>query len=642
MKTTPSYMQIPLKYLLTLLMLLLTQVIFYLVNRNLFNIDDFDSLIKIKLGFLRFALSTTSIYLLPYLLLMLLPVSIKQNRYYRGIANFFYILGTEFIMFVSCVDMGYYRFTFKRMTSDIIRYLGIGGDFGELIPQFIRDYWLIVVVFVSLNVVFIYLFRRINRRYNVEEMYYTKKWFVKQALVFILACCTIFISIRGGFQVRPLNLMQASLYSTTQNSALVLNTPFTLYRTLGKEGVEKKIYFEEATLQTYFTPIYKPQTEIWADTLFSQRLEAGKTNVVVIILESFSAEYLGTYNKGICPSYTPFLDKLAQKSIVFQGMANGKKSIDGIPAVVSGLPLLMEESYITAKYGENTLGSFASVLRDKGYMTAFFHGGYNGSMNFNVFTKKVGFDFYYGMNEYNNRKDYDGNWGIFDEPFLQYMCCCLDTLRQPFASAVFTISSHHPYTIPKQYVNRFPKGTLIVHETLGYADYALQKFFEAAQKTDWYDNTLFIITADHSSLTQSKEFRTQMGLFRIPMIIYSPLLKHGIESNERVQQTDIIPTIADLLHITTPVFSFGRSAFDTATRFYIYYMNEEYMLTIGDYMSKYCENKPLELYNITNDPYLKNDIAVQYPSIAKKHCNITRAIIQQYNNRLIENKLTPK
>jgi phosphoglycerol transferase MdoB-like AlkP superfamily enzyme len=623
-------------------MLTLTQIVFYFINAAFFNIVSVSDFFSIAAGFFRYAFATISVYLLPYLLLSLLPFTIKQRRWYRTITNFLYIIATEFMMFVSCIDMGYYRFTFKRMTSDIIRYLGIGGDFGELIPQFIRDYWLIVVVFTVANVIFIILYRYINKKHNVEEMNCNKKWFIVQTVVFLISCGILFVASRGGLQVRPINLMQASLYSSTQNSAFVLNTPFTLYRTLGKTGVDKVSYFKnEAELEALFTPVYKPQSSTWADTLFTQKLEVGKTNVVVIILESFSAEYFNVYNHGICPSYTPFLDSLAKQSIVFQGLANGKKSIDGIPAVVSGLPLLMEESYITAKYGMNRLGSFASILKDYGYTTAFFHGGYNGSMNFNVFTKHVGFDAYYGMNEYNNKKDYDGNWGIFDEPFLQYIVKQLNTFDKPFAVAEFTISSHHPYTIPPKYKGKFPKGNLITHETTGYADHALRQFFASAAKEDWFKNTLFVITADHSTLTQTNEFRTQTGLFRIPMIFYSPLLKHGIVSQQSLQQIDILPTVADLLHVESPVFSFGRSAFAAEPHFYIYYLNGEYMLTIGEYMSKFREGYPLELYNIKTDPNLKNNIADKFADIRNRHLKLITAIVQQYNNRLIENRLLP-
>ena len=145
---------------------------------------------------------------------------------------------------------------------------------------------------------------------------------------------------------------------------------------------------------------------------------------------------------------------------------------------------MMEESYLTSTYGENKLSSIASSLVSKGYSSAFFHGGYNGTMNFDNYTKKVGYRHYYGKNQYNDDRDYDGNWGIYDEPFLQYTVKQLDTISKPFVATVFTLSSHHPYKIPEQHKGSFPKGTMIVHETVGYTDYALKRFFESASKSD--------------------------------------------------------------------------------------------------------------------------------------------------------------
>ncbi len=544
------------------------------------------------------------------------------------------------MMAVNLIDSGYYRFTFKRLTADITRYLGVGGDFKELIPQFLRDYWQIATIFIVLVVLFVFADRFLLRRYKRESIKFSGKWFLKQSIVFVILTGLLIVIQRGGLQTRPLNLMHASQYCATQNTALVLNTPFTLYRTFGKPALEKKDFFVQEQADAIYNPHQKPQSSTWADSLFVESLQVGKTNVVVIILESFSAEYLKTYNvNGV--SYTPFLDSLASRSLVFQGLSNGKKSIDGIPAVLSSLPLMMEESYLTSSYGENKLTSFASTFADKGYTTAFFHGGYNGTMNFDNYVKKVGFKYYYGKNEYNNNKDYDGNWGIFDEPFLQYMVKQLDTLHQPFATALFTLSSHHPYALPEQHKGKFPKGTMIVHETVGYTDYALKRFFEEAAKTDWFANTLFVITADHSALTSQEEFKTQLGLFRIPAIIYHPQLKCSFVSNRIMQQIDVYPTIADLLHVEEDIFCFGRSVFSPLPQYYIYYTNGEYLLLIGEYLSKYKEDFSLELYNVVKDPALKNNIADIQIEIASKHKRFTEAMIQQYNNNIIGNTTHP-
>lgn len=634
------YKQILYRYLIALACLFITQIVFFLLNSSLFSVDNMGALYRISFGNLRFGLSTLSVYLAPYLFFALLPIPMKTEKWYRISLAVLYFIGLELIMVANLIDCGYFRFTFKRLTFDIFNYLGVGGDFNSLIPQFLRDYWHIALIFIVLNIALVIVDRKICKKYTVTAHTFTRRTLTKQSIVFIVSVIVLFIFQRGGLQYRPMGILQASDYATTQNTALVLNTPYTLFRTIGKSGLEPKQYFTEQEVEKIFSPIQKPNNEVWADSLFTEPLQVGKTNVVLIIIESYAAEYLKTYNKKV--SYTPFLDSLAQYSLVFQGYSNGKRSIDGIPAIVSSMPLLTEESYITSSYSGNKLGSIANTLKEEKYNTAFYHGGYNGTMNFNVFANHVGYEKYYGKDEYNNDKDYDGNWGIFDEPFLQYMAKQINHTQQPFLSTVFTLSSHHPYTIPKQHIGRFPKGTLIVHETVGYTDYALKRFFEYAKKQSWYDNTLFIITADHSALTETDEFRTALGLYRIPIIFYSPKLKHGMITNQVMQQIDIYPTICDMLHINKPVFAYGQSIFSDKEHYYIYYSNGEYIVMLGDYVSKYREGYDTQLFNAKTDPDMRKNIAKQYPQITKKHTQLTKGIIQQYNNRLIKNQTKVK
>ncbi|MBR1770328.1 MAG: sulfatase-like hydrolase/transferase [Bacteroidales bacterium] len=637
----PIYKQIIFRYVFALLLLFVTQIVFYCLNSSLFAVNSFGDFCRIALGNLRFSLSTLSVFLAPYLFFALLPLPIKSKQWFKVITSILYFIGVEFILISNLIDCGYFRFTFKRLTFDIFNYLGVGGDFNSLVPQFLRDYWHIVLIFVILNIVLYFVDWQARKRITINSETLSCKSIVRQSIVFVLSVAVLFIFQRGGFQYRPMGLLQASDYASTQNTALVLNTPYTLYRTIGKAALEPKNYFSEKELAEIFSPIQQPNNTVWADTLFSEPLQAGKTNVVLIIIESYAAEYLSAYNKN-GETYTPFLDSLAANSLVFQGYSNGKRSIDGIPAIVSSMPLLNEESYITSSYSENRLGSIASTLKENGYTTAFYHGGYNGTMNFNVFTNHVGYENYFGKDEYNDNKDYDGNWGIFDEPFLQYMGRKISETKEPFFANVFTLSSHHPYTIPSQHTGRFPKGTLIVHETVGYTDYALKRFFEYAEKQSWYDNTLFVITADHSALTGTKEFQTALGLYRIPIIFYSPKMKHGEMTSLTMQQTDIYPTLCDLLHIEQPVFAFGQSIFSPKPHFYIYFSNGEYILMLGDYVSKYREGYDTQLFNAKTDADMRNDISKQNPDITKKHTRLTQAMIQQYNNRLIKNQTAVK
>jgi Phosphoglycerol transferase and related proteins, alkaline phosphatase superfamily len=622
-----------LKLILALCLLLLTQVFMYVFNPTLFSIDGFGDFFSIFFGALRYALATVVVYLSVFILMAFFPVALRQNKHYRRVQNFFYVFGVEAMLVLNCGDMGYFKFTFKRLTYDFFNYLGVGGDFKKLIPQFVRDYWYIFLLFIIMNVVFIWLKNVIDHRLSGKLENPSKKWYGANWAYFICALALALLCQRGGFQLRPLGLMQANFYSSSQNTALVLNTPFTLYRTWGKKGIEKKHYFDsEKELNSYFNPVINPALTN-EDSLFTEPLQVGKTNVVVIILESFAAEYT--------EGYTPFLTSLAKKSITFEGYANGKRSIEGIPAVLSALPSLMDESYITSQYGSNKLASFASLLAPYGYQSAFFHGGYNGTMGFDAYTKKVGYQKYFGRREYANDKDYDGNWGIFDEPFLQYMVKKLNTFKAPFTAAVFTLSSHHPYTIPPQHKGQFPKGTMIVHETIGYSDFALKRFFESASRQPWFQNTLFIISADHSAQTQKPQYTTLLGKTRIPIIFYSPKLKHGYHYSSYIQQSDILPTAMSLINYSKPVMAFGQNAFAAGERFYMLHFNEEYMLRIGDYLCKYQEGGArAELFYLPKDPNAKQNIGQENTQLLKHFVLKTQAIIQQYNNRLITNGLT--
>ncbi|MDY6393997.1 MAG: sulfatase-like hydrolase/transferase, partial [Bacteroidales bacterium] len=382
------YKQILFRYLLALAYLLITQIVFYLLNSSLFCVDSVGGFFRISLGNLRFGLSTLSVFLAPYLFFALLPLPIKTKKWYRICLSVLYFIGVEFILICNLIDCGYFRFTFKRLTFDIFNYLGVGGDFNSLIPQFIRDYWHIFLIFIILNVLIVFIDRKISKRLTTSISTLTRKTLVKESIVFVVSVVLLFVLQRGGLQYRPMGILEASNYTTTQNTALVLNTPYTLYRTIGKKGVEPKQYFKDDELANIFNPIQQPNNNIWADSLFTEPLQVGKTNVVLIIIESYAAEYFSTYNKTKT-SYVPFLDSLAQHSLVFQGYSNGKRSIDGIPAVVSSMPILTEESYITSSYSGNELGSIAKTLREENYNTAFYHGGYNGTMNFNVFAKHV-------------------------------------------------------------------------------------------------------------------------------------------------------------------------------------------------------------------------------------------------------------
>lgn len=379
--------------------------------------------------------------------------------------------------------------------------------------------------------------------------------------------------------------------------------------------------------------LYSPIRQLKTDSTFNQK------NVVFIILESFSKEYMGYFNKG--KGYTPFLDSLMQHSLVFENSyANGKRSAEGIPAILASIPTLMTEPYLTSVYGANTISSIASILKTKGYNSSFYHGGTNGTMGFKEFCSIAGFDKYYGRTEYNNEDDYDGNWGIWDEPYLQYFNQELSQKKEPFMSAVFTLSSHHPYLLPEKHKQKFKGGTIPIHACIEYTDYALQLFFKSAQKQKWYNNTLFVLTADHTGISEGIYYGNQIGMYTIPIVFFDPSQNKSEKNYTLTQQLDILPTVLDYIHYPDSFFSFGKSVFDTTqSPMNIQFYNGFYQASNDSLLMVYDGNNAQTIFNYRKDSLLKQPLK-QNNSSTLKLSNQLKAFIQTYTNCLLNNKTT--
>jgi phosphoglycerol transferase MdoB-like AlkP superfamily enzyme len=203
-----------------------------------------------------------------------------------------------------------------------------------------------------------------------------------------------------------------------------------------------------------------------------------------------------------------------------------------------------------------------------------------------------------------------GNWGIWDEPYLQYVKRQFDKQPTPFFSVIYTLSSHHPYNVPDQYKNILPKSKFEILQSIAYADLSLKKFFNEAQKSDWFYNTIFIITADHVYGAHSDYYYNKVGSYSIPIAFYIPSEKNfkGI-LNTTAQQTDIYPSILGLLGINDTIFAFGRSIWDTTSQhFAVNYLNGEYHLIMNHHVLCFDGNKTTGLFNYTTDSLLQSNI----------------------------------
>lgn len=624
---------------LLLLMVLYTisRLFFYWVNIDLYPNVSTQHLLEMLAGGMRFDL-TALLYLNSlYLLLALLPLhtKVRNHKAYICAANWALWVPNILGFIVNCMDIVYVRFTDRRTTCTLFTEFQNDDNWASIIAQSAWQYWYVTLFGIALIALFIVLSRK---QWQVTSPHRAWTYYLLESLLMVVTIYFIVIGIRGGFgkYTRPITISNALQYTNTpQETAILLNTPFSLMKSLENTTYTHPHYFTNEQAEQLFSPIH-------ADEIEPNGL-LGTTNVVVLILESFSKEYIGFYNQHIdgYKGYTPFLDSLLAHSITYaHSFASGRKSIDAMPSVLSSIPMLIEP-YIVTPYSTNAVSSLASCLRGEGYATAFFHGAPNGSMGFQAYARSADFERYYGMDEYDGIEAFDGTWAIWDEEFLLYYARTMSQMKQPFMTAVFTASSHHPFRVPKRYEGVFPKGEQPIHQCVGYTDHALRKFFDYAKQQDWYENTLFVLTADHTNQVTLPVYATAKGLFEVPIAFYSPRWNQGeLQTYGAVSQTDIMPSVLAYLGYTKPFFAFGEDALTQPKQhpWAVCYNHPVYQLLSDSLLLQFDGNAVLGVYDYLNDPLLQHNIATTTDTEAMQ--TYLRAYIQQYIYRLTTNQLT--
>ncbi len=633
-------------YIATTLRLLLVMAIFQLSRLGfyIFNIDNFESTTllsytKIALGGINFDLTAILYTNALFIVLELLPLRLRYKATYRAIVKYIFILFNAIIILVNTADYVYYRFTFRRTTGLIFSEFKNESNLFGIMEQSMVDYWYITIWALLLIALLVVGYNSIKVKAAQPR---NLIWYYSRSFILLLAGITLFIGgVRGGYahSTRPITISNATDYITNiGEEVIVLNTPFSIFRTLDEQQLTEYKYFDDAELNQIYSPHHNTNSGGVVDSL-------QRKNVVIIIMESFGREYIGALNRdeGIenYKGYTPFLDSLIGHSLYFtHAFANGKKSIEAMSSILTSIPSFTEP-FILSTYSQNRYNSISYLLGEQGYESIFYHGAPNGSMGFSAFAKKIGIRDYVGKSEYDNDADFDGMWGIWDEPFMQFMAHDLDSRPQPFIATLFSLSSHHPFRVPEQYDGTFDKGDIPIHQTVGYSDNALRNFFDSAKKMDWYDNTLFVITADHTNLEFYDHYKTPQGRFYVPIILYTPSEDIKGKRTESVQQIDIMPTVLDYLGYDKPFFSFGKSILEGSDEsdFAITYNNSMYNIFVGDHLMLFDGERAVALYDYKSDWGCKTNIVNEDTTLSESIERRAKGFIQSYNSALIHDKM---
>ena len=581
-------------------------------------------------GGLIFDLSAMGFTLLFFTAFSLVPGRLVYTRAWQHWLLLLYLLSTVPFWVVGLGDLEYFKFTGKRSSGDVFGLLATEGGGLHLLPAFLRDYWYLFVAGIAFIALVVIVFRKTRPVMPVQP--YTPAQLGLQGIVLVASVAVCVVLGRGGLQLRPLSMPDVSRYGEPRQFPLILNTTFTLLKSVGTAQIQPLPKQPAADDLAAFAPTLHRFT---ADSALCPGC-----NVVIVIVESFSKQFIGAEQDSL-PSRTPFLDSLLGQSLSFRhSYANGKKSMEAMPSILCGIPAWMDAPLITSQYGNNRFTSLPQLLGERGYSSAFLHGGTNGTMGFESFARYIGTQRYLGMDQYRGEpEDYDGTWGIFDRPFLQFAAAELSAMQQPFFATIFTLSSHHPYALPPGEEGRFADVDPM-HSTIRYSDSALRDFFRTAGKQPWFKNTLFVITADHTPASPHPFYNGSFGLWHVPVALFAPgKIPPHRDTTAVISHIDILPTVAQLTGVTDAFYALGKSysAGDTVS---INYLNNRFWMITPHWVLTHTGERTDGLFYHPHDAYLRKDLKDQFTEEAALLERILLARVGRFQTDLSQNRMT--
>lgn len=581
-----------------------------------------------------------------YLVLMLLPFHIKERKGFHKGLKWLFVVTNAVAIATNLMDSVYFQYTGRRSTVSVFTEFANEGNIASILLTEFVHHWYLVLAFIIL----VFILWRCYTKPRLEVYRFGFQYYISQAIALVVMIPLAIVGIRGSVTAgtRPITISNANEFvNRPVEASVVLNTPFSMIRSIGKKAFITPDYMPAEQLEAVYSPIHN-------HPVVDELSHKGK-NVVILIVESMGKEYIGSLNpdleSGNYKGYMPFVDSLVPQSLTYQySYANGRISMDAMPSILSGLPMMVEPFFLTPA-SLNDVDGISSMLDREGYSTAFFHGGHNISMGFSAYAHSIGYQQYYGLDEYcqspkyGGMDDWDGKWAIWDEPFLQFTLDNIDGMKQPFLATVFTASSHHPYNVPGQYRDSLvDEGGQPIHKCVRYTDLALRRFFERASREPWYQNTIFVLVADHTNQASHDVYKTDLGLYSIPIIFYAPdgSLQPDVRSDMIVQQTDITPTLLHLLGYDKPYLAFGNDllAASPDETWAFSYNAGIYQLVKGDLMLQFDGMKTTAVYRFKTDRLLKENLVGRLPEQQPME-QLLKAIIQQYMSRMNENRLLP-
>jgi len=551
--------------LVTIRILLLTLGVFTFFRAILLvaYFDEFSalSLFEILQSFvhgLRFDFALASILLSIPLLMIHFPLKWTENKQWL---KFWYWVCFPIVL-AACLllaaDIAYYAFVKRHITQELRLIL---HDSLFILQMGLSSYKLAILSFLAFSVGLAFLWKKALPINSVAD---NPGNLGKRLAIFTLVFFVLVIGIRGGTQRKTIHVVNAFSSGNAIQGNLTLNGAYSSLRSFNAKPSVSHHFYEEEQLkkQAHDIGLYQHSDSYPFQKKFTHG-EEKKLNIIIVLLESWSYRYIDALagnNYGVTPNF----DKIIKQGLSFNRFyANGQRSIEGLQAVLTGVPNLIDMPRLGWGLENSKFTRLGSLLKKHDYHTVFTQSSRRTSFHIDGISAATGFEHYFGMEDMElklNYSDPHSFWFGWDHETFNKVINHLSTVNKPFINFTFTGTTHAPYgTLPIEF-KKFPHGKNSENgflNTLYYSDWALGQFMQQAKQQPWFDDTIFFFTADHTLGHFHK--KTTLERFHIPLVIYSPkYIKAGV-NNVIGCHLDIMPTIIDLLQLSDTYSALGAS-----------------------------------------------------------------------------------
>ncbi len=564
----------------------------------------------------RVDIALASMLILPLFLVYLCLPGFLQAGIFEAVATAWLLAGGAIVVFMETVTPTYMDFFGMRPGRIFFEYLNRPGEvFGLLF----EGYLLASVVAVLLPITVIgWLWR--SGWMHVSPIGRLPARFMLVLLIPLLA-----LGARSSLGHRPLNPSMVAFSGDQMVNEMVLNSTYSLayaVYSLRHERFGENDYGDLApadVVSTFRRSLRLPDAQFeegGTTERFFPAVSGRRKNIVVIVEESLGARFVGSL--GGLP-LTPNIDALSREGLWFTNLfATGIRSARGLEAIVAGFPPSASRSVLKLSGSQNGFYTFARTLEEKGYTNLFFYGGESHFDNMKGFFLANGFHEAYDIEDMEDA-EFVGVWGASDGDLFRFADRHLKQQREPFFALMFSSSFHTPFEFPDGEIELYetPKQTRL--NAVKYADHALGEYIRAAKASNYWDDTLFLIVADHDERPSARDL-VPVDSYRIPGLI----LGEGVPQREEgrvVSQIDLMPTLLSLAGVSftapAPGYSVLRLPDDEPGRAVMQYGNNHAFMR-GNRIAVHQPGKPAQTFTFDGEALspAPDDAALQREGLA--------------------------